>query len=726
MQCAIRIAVCLGVAMALSACGGGGGGRRSTPPPPPLAQAGTLQFGAASVTIAEGGSVAILRITRSGGSDGAVSVTVTSANGSANAGEDYTALSTIVTFANADAADKAVTLPVTDDAQGEADETVSVTISSPTGGATLGAIAATTVTISDDDPPTAPVLSVSGQVKQLVFTWASVPAATRYQLLHSADGVTPFMEIGPSLPAGQTSAILDVAVHRQDWRDARYRLDACIANRCSMSAPVGAGAAQPQTIGYFKASNTDEDDIFGNALALSGDGDTLVVSAIGEDSAGGNQDDDTASRTGAVYVVTRSAGSWSQQVYLKASNAEARDVFGWAVALSADGNTLAVAAPDEDSAATGADGDGQTDNNALNAGAVYVFTRSAGAWSQQAYLKASNTGQTDFFGEAIALSADGNTLVVSAPGEDSDATGTDGDGQSDNSASGAGAVYVFTRSGGTWSQQQYLKASNTDAGDFFGSSVALSADGNSLAVGAWQEASAAKDANGDGQDDDSAPGAGAVYVFTRSGQQWLQQAYLKASNTEAGDEFGFTLHLSADGNTLAVSAIAEDSAARGTDGAGQDSNAAISAGAVYVFARSPTQPWSQQAYLKASNAEAGDDFGTAIALSADGGLLAVSAVRESGDVTGVNEEADELNGAPFSAGAVYLFERSTALQWSQRAYVKASNTQPQDRFGEALALSGSGDTLAVGAPEEDSNAIGVDGDGFKDNSAPEAGAVYLY
>ena len=148
----------------------------------------------------------------------------------------------------------------------------------------------------------------------------------------------------------------------------------------------------------------------------------------------------------------------------------------------------------------------QYDNSAPFSGAVYVFTRSGGTWSQQAYLKASNTGAGDRFGRSAALS--GNTLAVGAIGEDSSATGLGGS-PSNNSAGESGAVYVFTRSGGAWSQLAYLKASNTGADDWFGRSVSLS--GERLAVGAYREESSATGVNGD-QNDNSALHSGAVYI----------------------------------------------------------------------------------------------------------------------------------------------------------------------------------------------------------------------
>lgn len=155
----------------------------------------------------------------------------------------------------------------------------------------------------------------------------------------------------------------------------------------------------------------------------------------------------------AIYPIT--IDPVAQQAYLKASNTEADDLFGAAIAIS--GDTAIVSARWEDSSATGINGN-QTDNGLVTSGAVYVFIRNGSSWSQQAYLKASNTGSGDLFGYSIAIS--GDTLVVGAPGEDSSATGINGN-QANNSAFESGAVYIFTRNGTSWSQQAYLKASNT-------------------------------------------------------------------------------------------------------------------------------------------------------------------------------------------------------------------------------------------------------------------------
>ncbi|KPJ95289.1 MAG: hypothetical protein AMJ55_04180 [Gammaproteobacteria bacterium SG8_15] len=468
------------------------------------------------------------------------------------------------------------------------------------------------------------------------------------------------------------------------------------------------------TIGYIKASNTNMGDYFGARVILSADGSTLAVGAYREDSAAkeinGDHTDNTATDAGAVYVFTRSGNIWQQQAYIKALNSESGDNFGWSVALSADGSTLAVGAVAEDSATDVINGD-HTDNMATDAGAVYIFTRSGNTWQQQAYIKATNAGEGDYFGVSIDLSADGNTLVVGAGIEDSAAEGVDGD-QDDNSAADAGAVYVFTRSNSIWEQQAYIKASNTGADDRFGWSVALSGDGDTLVAGARAEDSSSEGIDGD-QADNSTTDAGAVYVFIRSNSIWEQQAYIKASNTYTYDWFGGSVSLNGTGDTLAVAADV------GFELVPVD-NGLTQSGAVYMFIRN-NDTWQQQAYLKASNSEANDRFGSALALSNDGDILAVGAHEDSAAV-GIGGEP--MDNSATGAGAAYVFIRSDDT-WRQRAYVKASNTEALDFFGLSLTLNGDGNTLAVGAHGEGSAAVGVGGDQLN-NTAFLAGAVYLY
>ena len=289
---------------------------------------------------------------------------------------------------------------------------------------------------------------------------------------------------------------------------------------------------------------------------------------------------------------------------------------GYGAALSGDGNTLAIGAPHESGGAKGVNG--KQSGEVFGSGAVYVFVRSGATWAQQAYVKPSNPQMSAEFGHAVVLSADGNTMAVSAYWEASKATGINGT-QSDESIPQAGAVYVFTRTGTTWTQQAYVKASNTGEagtedkfgdGDQFGVSIALSDDGRTLAVGAISEDSASPGINGN-QADNSATSAGAVYVFLRTGNTWAQQAYIKPSNPDPADMFGYSVSLSADGNRLAVGSYDESGSFRGING--PPDNMRRGAGAVYVFTRTGTT-WAQEAYMHASNAEAGDSLGVMVAL----------------------------------------------------------------------------------------------------------------
>ena len=458
---------------------------------------------------------------------------------------------------------------------------------------------------------------------------------------------------------------------------------------------------------YIKASNTEEFDLFGYSVAISGD--TMVMGAINEDSASnvinGDQSDNSAPDAGAAYVFVRQGGAWVQEAYLKASNAEAGDNFGHSVAIS--GDTIVVSALMEASAATGVDGDA-SDNAAWGAGAAYVFVREGGVWTQQAYLKASNAGAGDNFGWEVAVS--GDTVAVTAYFEMSNGTGVDGD-QLDNSLFEAGAAYVFQRTGTTWSQQAYVKPLQIDSGDLFGWCMALHQD--TLVIGSNKEGSAATGVNGD-DTDNSAPKSGAAYVFTRTADTWSQTAYIKASNTDQGDRFACGLDYT--GGLLVIGATYEDSNATTTDGDQLD-NSVPSAGAAYVFEWTGTE-WEQIAYLKPPLVGLRDHFGEQIAV--EGERIVIGAYDEDSSATGMN--GDMTNDDAHTAGAVWVYEK-VGNTWHFQTYVKASNTSEGGAFAHSIDLQGS--TLLVGAPGENSSSTGMNGD-QGNGTAPAAGAAYLF
>jgi hypothetical protein len=442
------------------------------------------------------------------------------------------------------------------------------------------------------------------------------------------------------------------------------------------------------------------DDRFGSSVAVSGD--TVVVGAFLENSSTtgiNSMPDELLSGAGAAYVFVRSGTVWSQQAYLKAAQVTGGEGFGFSVAVS--GDTVVVGAPYEASSTTGIN---STPNEGANfAGAAYVFVRSGVTWSQQAYLKASEVTEYDEFGISVAVS--GDTLVVGARGEDSSTAGINS--TPNEGASLAGAAYVFVRSGVTWSQQAYLKASQVTAHDYFGYSVAV--DGNTVAVGAYQEDSSTAGINS--TPNELASSAGAAYVFVRSGVTWSQQAYLKAGQVSGADNFGYSVAV--DGNTVVVGAYQEDSSTAGINSTPNEG--AFNAGAAYVFVRSGVT-WSQQAYLKASQVSGADQFGYSVAV--DGDTVVVGSYQEDSSTTGINSTPDELASA---AGAAYVFVRS-GVTWSQQAYLKARQVSVDDNFGWSVAVSGG--TVVVGVYGEDGGAPGINR--MPDEGTMNAGAAYVF
>jgi hypothetical protein len=479
------------------------------------------------------------------------------------------------------------------------------------------------------------------------------------------------------------------------------------------------GGWQPKSIAYIKASNTGKDDQFGGAVAMSGDGNTLAVGAVNEDGAGksanpivksGKAGKETITNSGAVYVYTRTAAGWKQQAYLKASNAGEGYQFGSALTLSNDGSLLAVGSIGEASSAVGVNGN-QNDSSMPGAGAVYVFARKGGVWAQQAYVKSSNTGGPVVgyqFGYSVSLSSDGSTLAVGQTSDPSNATGINGD-EKNTSAPDSGAVFVFAHDGDSWSQQAYVKPWNTtQRGVLFGYSVGLSGDGNTMGVGTYDEDR----------------GRGAVYVFARQGSKWAQQTRLTASNAEPGDSLGCSLGISDDGNTIIAGAFDEDAILPGIqppDAGGNDEPSDTSTGAAYIFSRKDGK-WAQQAYVKAFNTRENDQFGWALTISRDGNTVAIGSHLEDSGAKGINGDMNDTTAE--DSGAVYVYTRSGDT-WSPAAYVKASNTKPAAEFGISVALNADGKMMAVGATKENSAAKGVNGN-QKDATMVNAGAAYVY
>ncbi|MGE0130829.1 MAG: hypothetical protein AB7U82_22350 [Blastocatellales bacterium] len=359
---------------------------------------------------------------------------------------------------------------------------------------------------------------------------------------------------------------------------------------------------------------------FGMAVAISGD--TAVIGAPDDDTPGEDQ--------GSAYIFTRSGGVWTKQQKLTAADGAAIDGFGFSVAIYAD--TVVVGAPLGD---VGANAD---------QGSAYVFTRSGGVWTQQKKLTADDGTATNFFGLSVGIYAD--TVVAGAFFANVGAINHQG------------SAYVFTRSGANWTQQQKLIANDGEGLDFFGRSVAIYAD--TVVVGAITDDAGA---NFD---------QGSAYVFTRSGGVWTQQQKLTADDGAAGDEFGVSVAIDAD--TLVVGAPDDDIGGN------------FDVGSAYVFTRSGAA-WTQQQKLIADDGAMVDFFGITVGVSGD------TVVVGLGD-DDIGENADQ--------GSAYVFARSFTsggAVWTTRQKLTASDGAAVDRFGSAVALSG--DTVVVGAALDD-------------------------
>jgi hypothetical protein len=386
-----------------------------------------------------------------------------------------------------------------------------------------------------------------------------------------------------------------------------------------------ARAAVQQTVITSAGGGAGND--LGYSVAVSGD--TALAGAPGY------------AGSGAAYVFVRSGGTWTQQALLSVGALTIGDQFGASVAL--DGDTALVGARFHDS------------GGVIDSGAAYVFTRSGSSWILQKTLSAgAGMAANDQFGSAVAL--EGDTAAVGAEYRPLGAA--------------TGAVYVFVRSGTTWTQQGAapLTAADGVPGDRLGGSVAISGD-TILVSAAWRDSGGLGD-------------SGAAYVFTRSGTTWTQQgSALTASPVEAAEWFGVPVALEGDNAVLGA--------------VGHDTAAGTFVGAAYVFTRSGTT-WAQQARLLGSDSLDTDVFGSAVALSGDVALIGAP-------------QHDTAAGA--DAGAAYAFAR-TGTTWTQKQKLTASDGAAGDRFGGSACVAGA--TELVGAPGRT-----VSGD-------IGAGAVYVF
>jgi hypothetical protein len=320
----------------------------------------------------------------------------------------------------------------------------------------------------------------------------------------------------------------------------------------------------------------------------------------------------------AIVAATSSQGRADvPQPKFLAGDGTSEDRFGYSVALS--GDTALVGAP------------GDNPQGSLS-GSTYVFVRGSSGWVQQAKLVASDGATKAGFGRAVALN--GDTAVIGAP--NAAITGTD-----------TGAVYVFVRSGTTWTQQAKLSALDYVVFDGFGSSVSVM--GDTAAIGSPYA-------------DPFGENSGAAYVFARTGTTWSQQTKIVPIDGRSLDLFGSSVALSSD--TL-------------VGGAPGDDDNAVASGSAYVFLRSGAN-WGLQQKIRPADGANGDSFGSAVTIS--------------GNTVAVGSPDDDERG--LASGSAYVYVRNSGL-WSPQAKLFAVGSEAGDFFGASLALSG--DNLLVGS-----------------------------
>ncbi len=371
------------------------------------------------------------------------------------------------------------------------------------------------------------------------------------------------------------------------------------------------------------ASDGSASDWFAYSVATSGS--TTVIGAYPK-TIGSN------ASQGAAYVFALVGSNWVQMPDLVAGDGKAGDDFGWSVAIS--GNAAVIGAPNK------------TIGSNTSQGAAYVFAYNGANWVQQgSALTASDGSAGDYFGRSVAIS--GNTAVIGASLHNG----------------GLGVAYVFALNGTNWVQQTELAASDGVAGDYFGSSVAIS--GNTALIGAATKTIGSNTLQG------------AAYVFVHSGSSWGPQLELTASDGATGDSFGRSVAIS--GNTAVIGA------------SGKNSNR----GAAYVFAYGGS--WSQQAELTASDGASNDRFGFSVATSGNTALVGAST---------------KTIGSNTQQGAAYVFTTSGSTWVQQGSTLTASDGAARNTFGYSVAISGN--TSVIGSPK---NTIG---------SNTQQGAAYVF
>lgn len=431
------------------------------------------------------------------------------------------------------------------------------------------------------------------------------------------------------------SSSINDTVNKTSWTSAALSFSTTYYARVRYKASNGNYSAYSPTVSFvtgstlfsgieeakLAASDFSATAQFGYSVAIDSTGTRVVV--------GANQTEPTGvSNSGGCYIFIRNGSTWTQEAVLVPSGVLTSSFYGNAVAIDSTGTRVVL-----------------TSSNiaATNKGSVCIFLRTGTTWAQEAIFTASDTAAGDYFGSAVSMTSDGSRIIVGAH-------------SASNGSISCGAAYIFSRTGTTWTQEKKMQPSDANGNDKYGYAVSISGDGSRAIIGAYS-----KTVNVAAQ--------GEIYIWVRSGTSWSQELALAGPVSTVQMRFGYSVSMDNTGTRVAI-------------GAYSNNVSAVSTGTTYIYLRTGTT-WAQEANLSASDYTANMNFGYSVSISSDGSRVLVGASNgNSNTVT--------------TSGIAYTFTRN-GTTWTQESKMQPSDPLATGMYGAAVALAANSIRAAIGA-----------------------------
>jgi len=544
-------------------------------------------------------------------------------------------------------------------------------------------------------PSIQPTLQSEYGVTKITFNWDKDPLITNYQLISlSSGGATGVTDEILFSNLFTSSVTLPISVHLQNWATSQFKIRGCNSVGCIDSNIVDLRNQSSKVVGYIKAfSDLGDDDNFGYAVAISGDGNTMAVGAPNEDSVDiTNPSDANSIDSGAVYIYQKINNSWQFKSFIKPTTISSGSQFGSALDLSDDGSVLVV-------------GEWLGNSSVSSSGAAYIFELINSNWDQIKKLTPIVPQVNERFGFSIAISGNSNTIVVGAPGKHA-------------FTPSKGKITVFTKVNSQWDSTGVVLAPTDSIDyDYFGNSVDINFDGTKLIAAKLSNPS--------------------FYFYdfkqlaSATSKSWIEEIIIAPINNSSNFKGG-AVSMDNSGNVIAVSQIGSQVHLYKNELNSSTNIKSWNKKYTYVSAAIGAPPFSGESFSSSVIPYIGvanNGYPTTLALSGNGKRFIVGAPYESTNQSGVFSSfsiANGINNLVF--GASYLFEENASGQWIQKSYIKAANSGNNDFFGTSVAISNSGKTLAIGAIGESSDYFGISTikPEIDNENKLNSGAVYLY